>query len=338
MEKKQVKYDTKIDDRILYRLTGLRFGHAYQACRYALASVLRHADAVVPPNNSEDVSIRYYNHLAKVRLARITALSEAGWSRARNKNWLYYVNCPPASATLESRDGCSYKYRYCCQTAFCPFCWCRSYVLDVYDRLFYAYYGFENGNKPPELERPMRNPFDLIEIVDTYRINRDVVTNPGLILETNYGGSKGRRKVLDTLSGVEGAFQLVVVEPSPKRSKEKEQAVVTLTQRLLVLSLPDACEVPALSDETENVKMVRTVKKHDVISPEVLAGAIGRVSQYPRQMLHGNVKETVALLQFLNAYGRPNESGRRSGFRMSNYYGILRNRTQRERTARYRHL
>lgn len=313
---------------------------ADKAARYALQPVTADHKAVEPEKGARgDTAVRLaILHLLKTWRARCQVLRKRGWKRIEDKQWFYCVNCPPIGVATQHRKA------FTCQNAqICPFCWCRQYVYDTYERLRFAFYGHvpDEPRIDPytqEEEKILPRAMDLLEVVTWVRQHRDKVEVPQLFAENIAAARNNFVRRIDAL----GAFQLYTIEPSDPRDPYPHWLT---KQRILAMVVPGHPTPPDLDSKViKKITAVlpaseegygRSFKRHTGIDQQTLIAAVGRISAYPSQMLRGAQDDTVDILNFINSHGssrkpKPGDTvGPKSGFRMSAFYGILRNKTQR---------
>ena len=325
------------EDRIReYQIKKVRHYPADSASRHALAGLLDDAQAVVPettPAGDEAVGKAMLRLVATWR-ARLNVLRTLGWQRAAGPHMFYCANCPPVGVhTFETTA------HTCKDSQVCPFCWCRSNVYDTYERLRFAYYGHMPIPKPraeqvdpDERESVLPMALDLLEITTWVHLDHGKVTIPSLLKDNI---TDTRANFIRRLNPF-GAFQLYTVEPSDPRMK---QPYWTFKQRILAVVEVGSPDPPQINRSYAPRGMAvgddacgRYFKRHTGVTEYILAGAVGRIAAYPSQMMRGSKQDTVDLLNYINGYGgtrRCKEGVAKSGFRLSGYYGILRNKRQR---------
>jgi len=298
-----------------------------KAARYALSSVLK-PYAVETSEHDEGEQLQVMRAHVEVRelwRRRVLALRATGWSRLMKGTVDFARNCPEAGFWLDRQ----LRLRPCGMQMICPWCWCRYYVHETFLRLKYALWR--------TVDTPTRPPFQF----DIY----DCVTQEGWPLHTPVSRLYDRVERLrkQTLRKEVphnlGAFQLFTIEPPDTRCKLPEWEI---KQRLLVLvdlGAPGPPQEPVWipgeqpADYHRNVRLTAARDEHGLTQTQ-LTGPIGRVCQYPSQMLRGPRDMTVELLEYRGKYRKTSEQGKRksaTGFRMSGYYGCLRNASQRKR-------
>lgn len=325
-----------------YQIKKVRHWPPDGASRHALASLLDDANAVVPEKGHRGDKAVGTAMLKLVRTwrARVHVLRTLGWGKVEGKHFFYCVNCPPVGVHTFEKVA-----NTCKNSQVCPFCWCRSNVYDTYERLRFTYYGHtpipapkEDDEDDEEREKVLPVALDLLEITTWVKFEHSKVTIPAL-LEANI--TKTRANLIRRLDPL-GAFQLYTVEPSDPRH---DAPYWMFKQRILAVVAVGSDDPPEINRGEAPAGMIagddacgRYFKRHTGVSERILAGAVGRIAAYPNQMIRGSRDDTVALLNYINGYGgirQSKQQGRsRTGFRMSGYYGILRNKTQRMRERR----
>lgn len=284
-------------------ISAIRGRTVHRAQRYALTTL---TSTVSEDAVDRDAAITESTlQLIEQWRGRVHALRGEGWERAVGKNLIYTLNCPPVGV-LTNRQ----KLRPCNQYAVCPFCWCRRYVEETFNRLEYAYYG-EDRKTPLKL--------DLVEVKTTEFLSIDEWNLLGLFQFIQ----DHRTDYLSEHLPNEGAFQLYTIEPPDPRSQNTVPRW-KYQQRILAMIDP-AQESPSAEPDFSGQR--RVVHRHNGINRKKLGRAVGHACLYPKQMMHGPKAIVAELLEL-----RRNWGGERSkGFRMSGYYGLLRNKTQRQR-------
>ena len=292
-----------VDPRLFdFAITGVRKRYVDRAQRYALTPLtgarqkgksIRQTDII---EDSERLIERWR--------ARVDALRKEGWQRPVGKSLVYTLNCPPVGVTTNK------KTRPCNQYAVCPFCWCRRYVEPTYVSLEFAYYDNEAG-------RPL--PLDLIEVITVERLPEDEWPLHRLFDWIQHN----RRVYLDENLPNHGAFQLFSIEPSDPRIRSRPP-YWEFKHRVLAIVDPHQ-NTP--TDEPEFEEQIRRVKRYPKISRKQLATAVGRVAVYPKQLMYGPKQKVAELLELKRTWGGAGSKG----FRMSGLYGLLRNKSSRER-------
>jgi len=280
-----------------FEIKAIRRRHVDLAQHYALSPLTgpRHKGEVDREAKIVEATLK----LIEQWRARVYALRAEGWKRPTGKSLIYTLNCPPVGV-LTNRQ----KLRPCNQYAVCPFCWCRRYVEETFNRLENAYYGEER-------KQPLK--LDLVEVTTTERLPTDEWTLP-LLFELI---QDHRADYLRNSLPNEGAFQLYSIEPPDSRS----QSTVSrwkFQQRILAMIDP-VQENP--SNKVDFVGQRRVVRRYNGIIRKKLGIAVGRACRYPKQMMHGPKATVAELLEMRRNWGGEGSKG----FRMSGYCGLLRN-------------
>jgi len=290
-------------------LTRVMQGPAASACRYALAPLTRGVDVEV----SDDSKVRAASlGLINTWRARLLVLQQAGWESIREPEQLSRLgNCPPAGVA-ETKGGtfsCR-KYR------ICPFCWCRQYVLEVFARIYAISSRFE----------ATRQPFDLVEVRTErkYPIKSYLLAAP---LDWIKHCKSGYYR--EYMPDAYGGFVLCTIEPPDYSARDRNYR---LLQRVLAL-VPKRAPTPpvelARMDSDELQQESRKVRRTSNPALAAITAAVGRTCIYPKQLMQGNAKETVDILDAQAMTWKSESEGRaRKQFpvRTSEFYGVLRQR------------
>lgn len=307
------------------------------ACRYALSPVL-HTAAVVAGNdrNGDEQIIEATKALQDSWRARVLALRRAGSEQlGRGKNWIYASNCSPIGIyTMPPSRSCGHRQ-------VCPFCWCRCYVVPLCRSMEYEIYHGEGVTEDNptlsdilEIKVEWKFPQEKISIEQLF--NRVVgVTDAGTIIE--------RKSPVEQYS-LDGAFQIFTIEPPDPRGRNP---VWKLTKRILGVGHPVEMQIPEeLEWDAEElasrgldpaIRCTRKVRTTLDVTRRGIAGAVGRVLQYPRGMLRGPENRIAEMMNYRVNYITPTARLREerpkkaSGLRSANYYGVLRNKSKWEK-------
>ena len=185
-------------------------------------------------------------------------------------------------------------------------------MQETYDALEYAYFSRDK-------KRPL--PLDLVEVTTTELLPTDEWTLHNLfqLIQDH------RTDYLSEFLPNEGAFQLYSIEPSDPRDRSRVPRW-RFQHRILAMIDPFQ-ESP--SSKGEFVGQKRVVRRHHGVTRKTLGMAVGRTCLYPTQMMQGPKAAVVELLERKRTWGGPASKG----FRMSGYYGLLRNKSQRQPEA-----
>jgi hypothetical protein len=216
------------------------------------------------------------------RHQQLLALRELGWTPADNGLRTY---CLPGIAHF------NVKLQSCCLRTWCPFCWAREVVNNVYHRVHTAlYYDHVDG-----WSRRVKR-LGVLEVTTLDEVSYDHSA------KALFGSIKWRRKFLrDTAPEALGSLYISTVEPG-----EEYWLVST---RLL-------CLVPENYTGYKRLPAGRgtTVRYHkSPVRKNRLADVVGRVCAYPAGLLVGDPN---LVMQVLEA---------RQNSRLLTSYGILRN-------------
>jgi hypothetical protein len=120
----------------------------HKASRYALSSLTSGKGVA-----TSDVAVKKAaRDLTRTWRERLKGLRRAGWSKIIDGGgYVYAANCPPVGVIIDQTD-----LRSCQNPQVCPWCWCRRYVLNAWDR-------FDQLLFPPDKKGEIL-PLDLIEI------------------------------------------------------------------------------------------------------------------------------------------------------------------------------
>ncbi len=288
-------------------LTKVKQGPAASACRYALAPLTRGVDVEI----SDDRKVRIAAAgLINTWRARLLVLQQAEWASVREPTQLSTLgNCPPVGIA-ETKGGtfsCR-KYR------ICPFCWCRKYVLELFARIYTISSRFEAS----------RQPFDLIEMRTErkYPVKNYLLDAP---LDWIKHCKSGYYRTF--LPDAYGGFVLCTIEPPNYSTGDRSYR---LYQRMLAL-VPKRTPTPPVElsqmDSEEPQQECRKVRRASNPDSTTIAAAVGRACIYPKQLMQGNSKETVEILdaQSLSWQAEPGCQVRKKvPVRTSEFYGVLR--------------
>lgn len=327
---------------IQFEITKVGRGWLHKACRYALSSVLRNPEAVEPSDDEKgDAAVTAAVHgLTREWRQRVASLRGADWARVADAGWYFAINCPPASVKTKQRR------RRCHLHQVCPYCWCSNYVIDICSRLQWVYYGTNTPAATVECpytgERSRIQPrsLDLIEVVTTYEWPTGARPLPMLFRDAagiDASGKRYGRAGMIKKIGPIGAAQLFTIEPPDPRA---EVPCWRWMQRVVMLVLPGS-DLPQKQVDTPDgcLRAFRRMEVHKSIKLDILSSVVGRVCQYPSQMLRGSVDRTVEILQHMNEYKAPGSKAKQGrGFRAAGFYGAMRNKQFREMDAKIPHL
>ncbi len=232
-----------------------------------------------------------FRRLLSVRQARAYALRTAGWRRL-SRGMLYVLNCPPFGVTSRASARSCRVYRWC------PCCWAREVVGDVYDRLQWHFFG----------ERAAQSAHDAAVCVDqlvtgVHSYNVSQTADLSALLGEAAAGLGCFRAEL----ALEGGFALTTVEPLA--------ADWVVRHRFLAVVDP-LTELPSmvgLDGRPYRLERYSRVARID------LGRAVAEVCRYPTQLMKGSIEATAALLNEIE------------GRRLSSNYGCLRNLTARRK-------
>jgi len=288
-------------EAIDFTIKVVRSRHVDRAQRYALSPLTRFTSQDNADREAEIAESTL--KLIEQWRDRVYVLRSEGWKRPTGKNLIYTLNCPPIGVLTDK------KTRPCNQYAVCPFCWSRHYVQETFDALKYAYFS-------RDAKRPL--PLDLVEVTATELLPTDEWNLHGLFQFIQEHRAEFLREFLPN----EGAFQLYTIEPSDPRDRSRSPHW-KFQQRVLAMIDPLQEDPPT---KGEYVGQRRVVRRHHGVTRKKLGMAVGRTCLYPTQMMRGPKAAVVELLERKRAWGG-------TGFRMSGYYGLLRNKSQRQREA-----
>ena len=291
---------------IEFTIKKVRSRHVDRAQRYALSPLTGSANK--DPGDQEAAITNATLDLIEEWRARVYVLRTEGWKRpTTGKNLIYTLNCPPIGV-LTNRQ----KLRPCNQYAVCPFCWSRHYVEETFDALEYAYFS-------RDAKRPLK--LDLVEVTTTELLP----TNDWGLQDLLQSIQDHRIDFLHEFLPNEGAFQLYTIEPSDPRDRSTSPHWI-FQQRVLAMIDPFQESPP---DRGEYVGQRRVVRRHHGVTRKTLGMAVGRTCLYPTQMMRGPKAAVVELLELKRTWGGKSSKG----FRMSGFYGLLRNKSKRQREA-----
>lgn len=307
-------------------LVSVRHRVVDRASRYALASLLRPfaVESSVEDDDEAERVLRAHQEVSGHWRRRVLLLRSQGWSRVAGDVVGYAQNCPETGVWIDRGS-----LKPCGLRTICPWCWCRYYVHETFWRLKYALWRTVEEPRTPAFQ------FDIYDCVTTEYWKRATSVPTLYTRVADLRATTIRQEIPHNA----GAFQLFTVEPPDTRSKYPEWKII---QRILVLvgvgdpAPPDNPTAVRTSKCRRVHRTVRLTAARDAagLTQTQLAAPLGRVCQYPRQLLFGPRDLTVELLEFKGKYRKTGAQGKRksaTGFRMSGYYGCLRNASQRKR-------
>jgi hypothetical protein len=256
--------------------------------------------------------VNNYNMLLEDRRARFVDLMNAGWSAlTRAGRYTFAMNCPP-TGVMTDQTG----LRTCNMRAVCPWCWCRSYTVPVYQRLEAIL--FPDG-------RAGALPYDILEINGIFEfIEAEAgfnLVSPFMFIDGSGGNYVRRRKFL-------GAAELYSVEPPRTHTSDMAWR---LRQRILGLVHRD--DMREFPDDNERItpdpylNAGRTVDRVVVRSRADLALVVGRYSSYPVRMMTESAAQTAQILEYQANRSEDGRSNRKAIPKMSRLFGAMRART-----------
>lgn len=302
-----------------FQIRAVQGAWVHRAGRYALSTVCPRA-----VESSSEVIKEAVQKLIDDRRKRVNRLRGLGLKQVQGKSWYFAMNCPPPGVVTQ------YWPLKTCNLRFCPFCWCRLHVPDLFHRLERIYYGRSSAsprNSKPldESGWPTPKMIDLLEIRSSVLIENQGPKSVEMLFDTIHSR---RRKLLDYYElGRIGAFQFHVIEPPDIRWMKP---MWTYHLRILALLRPDTELPKTLMEPPEHGQ--RIVDRHVNVDRHKLATCTGRMCLFPGQLLYGCGQSTLDLLRgfdVFNAKDRP--VAKRKGFRLKAYYGLLRNKASSER-------
>jgi hypothetical protein len=280
-----------------FKITGVAHSPEHKATRYALSPVLA-TDAV----EGSDVDVgKSMALLIDRRRGQLGRLREAGWfCLSDDKDYSFAMNCPPVGVLTNCQ-----RLKPCTKAHFCPFCWCRAYVSETYQR--YRKVLFPVGDDSPEFELQEFNiswvyPFEQYALDDVLTRTHEVIK---LRKVREPDGATGLLALDVTEVGWRVSFRELIIRPTRPASFE----------------YPPPKYIPG-----ESPKSVRSIRRTRLWYEEgeeapatptqILVAAIGRLAKYPEGLLCGNAARVMELQEGLSRYR----------LRFIEHYGKLRGR------------
>lgn len=296
-----------------------------RAARYALQSVMP-PDSVEPgtTDDSSQKVCRALQGVADEWHARVMELRELGWENAQD-GLSFLLNCPPPSVMTKER-------KYTCRNYMvCPFCWCRTYPVELWRRFHRVFYPDmpekDRDGEGIEFTAPKKAlPYDLLEIRTTTKFDyktEDLVDKLGTLLQPR------QAEYLRSLNSP-GASQIYTFEPP---NMQQDEPHWLFNHRILALYYP--MDRSPSEELTERLpwsmdRSERTIRRHCGITYDRLLGAIGRTYLYPKQMLRGPARYVMQVLKYYRRRSH-RDRNRKLRLRASQMYGLLRNAKAAER-------
>lgn len=243
---------------------------------------------------------------------RMAQLRAEGWSKIKTHiEWAIALNCPPVTVMTNHPT-----LRPCRHYRICPFCWARYYVQQCYLAIEYAFYG---TNRVQWLDPALK----------TVRTAEAIFSDLVVVLNT-WHYPQSRIEIGDVMNDVRATRKMVVREiphvgmvvlntVEPGVTDEGRTQTWQRTERVLAIvdpGMPDPA--PAITHPT--LECSRIVQRFRSAKRNNIAAAVGRAFAYPHKLMHSSIPESSVAI--LNA---------EHSFRMSDYYGVLRNRSKRKR-------
>ncbi|MBL9162075.1 MAG: hypothetical protein JNL18_04955 [Planctomycetaceae bacterium] len=276
-----------------FKVTGVSHNPEYKAARYALSAVLA-TDAV----EGSDVAVgKSMALLIDRRRGQLGRLREAGWAcLSDDKDYSFAMNCPPLGVLTNCQ-----RLKPCKKAHFCPFCWCRSYVSETYQR--YRKVLFPVGADSPQVELQEFSvswvyPFEQYALDDVLTLTHDAVKS---------------RKVREP----NGATSLLAFDVTEVGWRVYFRELIIQPTRPASFEYPRPKYIP-----NESPKSARSIRRTRLWYEEgeeapatpvrILIAAVGRLAKYPEGLLYGNAARVMELqeglfrhrLRFIAHYGK----------------------------------
>jgi len=225
-------------------------------------------------DTSSDVMVATHN-LIRHRRRRIMELAETGIedtiSERRPKDLTYLLNCPP-SGVLTNRTTRSCRRRH-----FCPFCWDREIVRDVYTRLeWYWYEGRRGSPRSCQLLEICGRRQAEIASLNQYQ-EFPAAESPYLLTVFS-----------DRAFTKSGMIAIRTVEPN-----ETNPSKIIISDRFAVVVRADTPALEWLDWPGHEIK----IRRHTTVDREALAFAAARVCRYPLGMMIGSANAAALILK-----------------------------------------
>lgn len=283
-------------------ILAVHWSHEIAAQRYAVVLPIVGNRGVEEPADASG-AVRVRNAMRRLRhcwLKSLASLRAAGWEPVRvPAEYWRMANCPPFGVV---RRGTSLV---CGRRILCPYCWARQISRDLYRRLVWACCCLEKqcGSAPYLLEWHLRwrepdvsSPTFLADLLLAARERQKLA-------DSSIHGMSAGRYLISTLEPLEGGHRWL--------THQRGVAV-------LVDSSSSAPDLVRLSSDND----LRLLPS----SPSTFSAVVGRVTSYPAELLKGPAPVVASLL-----HQRARMAGSSATLRLSQVFGVLRNRLPRKR-------